>query len=121
MTKLWKDIEAQQKNTVKPDKNLFTGTYNDKQFGDAIISLNNGKMWFGPKRSFLLNGEMFPYKGNTFLVVKWIERSMNADAFDMFNSDNYGKASGMKMKAISPLTDFSFDFQDLDFARVKEK
>jgi hypothetical protein len=30
-----------------------------------------------------------------------------------------GKASGMKMKAISPLTDFSFDFHDLDLSRVK--
>ncbi len=59
---------------------------------------------------------MFPYKGSTF-IVKWNDRSMNADAFVMFDLDNDGKASGMKMKAISPLTDFSFDFQDLDFIR----
>jgi hypothetical protein len=32
--------------------------------------------------------------------------------------DNRGKAIGIKMEAISPLTDFSFDFQDLDFKRV---
>ncbi|MDB5198622.1 MAG: serine hydrolase, partial [Chitinophagaceae bacterium] len=68
--------------------------------------------------SFLLNGEMFPYKGNTF-IVKWTDRSMDADAFVMFDLDNTGKPSGMKMQAISPLTDFSFDFQDLDFKRVK--
>ncbi|MEO8108617.1 MAG: serine hydrolase [Ginsengibacter sp.] len=116
--KVWADIEAQQKNNTKPDVSLFTGTYTDNWFGDVTISLKNGKMWFTAKRSFLLNGEMFPYKGNTF-IVKWGERSMDADAFVMFDLDSDGKASGMKMKAISPLTDFSFDFQDLDFKRAK--
>jgi hypothetical protein len=42
---------------------------------------------------------------------------MDADAFVMFNLDNTGKASEIIMKAISPLTDFSYDFQDLDFKR----
>ncbi len=118
--KLWKDIEAKaaQKNIAKADVNLFTGTYNDKWFGDVVISVNNNKMWFQSKRSFLLNGEIFPYKGSTF-IVKWTDRSMDADAFVVFDLDSDGKASGMKMKAISPLTDFSFDFQDLDFKRVK--
>ncbi len=61
---------------------------------------------------------MLPYKGNTF-VVKWIDRSLDADSFVMFDLDNNGKASHMTMKPISPLTDFSFDFQDLDFTRAK--
>jgi len=34
-----------------------------------------------------------------------------------FSLNENGKANGMKMKAISPLTDFSFDFQDLDFKK----
>jgi len=118
LDKVWKDVQAQQKNNIKTDINAFTGTYTDKWFGDVVISVNNGKMWFQSKRSFLLNGEMLPYKGNTF-VVKWTDRSMDADAFVMFDLDNDGKPSGMKMKAISPLTDFSFDFQDLEFKKTK--
>ena len=94
------------------------GTYHDKWFGDVVISVKDGKMWFTSKRSFMLNGEMFPYKGNTF-VVKWGDRSMDADAFVTFSLDTDGNASGIKMKAISPLTDFSFDFQDLDFVKVQ--
>ena len=113
---IWRDIEAQQKATTsKTDVNLFTGTYQDKWFGDAVISMKNGKLWFDSKRSFQMTGELFPYKGNTF-IVKWTERSMDADAYVMFDLDNDGKASGFKMKAISPLTDFSFDFHDLDFS-----
>lgn len=116
--KVWKDIEAQQKNNTKTDLGLFAGTYTDKWFGDVVVSLKDGNMWFKSKRSFLLNGEMFPYKGNTF-IVKWNDRSMDADAFVMFDLNAEGEASGMKMKPISPLTDFSFDFQDLDFKRAK--
>ncbi len=116
-TEIWKDIETQQKNiTAKIDPNLYVGSYEDKWFGEVVISLKNGKMWFDSKRSFQLTGELFPYKGNTF-IVKWNERSMDADAYVMFDLDNTGKASGMKMQAISPLTDFSFDFQDLEFSR----
>lgn len=116
---IWKDIEAQQKsNTSVKDASLFTGTYTDKWFGDIVISQKNGKLWFDSKRSFLLTGDMFPYKGNTF-IVKWTDRSLDADAFVQFDLDNTGKANHVKMKAISPLTDFSFDFQDLDFSRAK--
>lgn len=62
---------------------------------------------------------MFFYKGNTF-VVKWTLRRMKADAFVSFTLDTEGKAKGFTMKAISPLTDFSYDFHDLDFRRLTE-
>lgn len=102
----------------KIDISLFTGTYHDAWFGDVTISVKNGKPWFDAKRSPKLTGELFPYKGNTF-VVKWRDRSMDADAFVNFSLDEEGKASGISMRAISPLTDFSYDFHDLEFHRVK--
>ena len=114
---IWKDIEVQQKTASKMDMDIFTGTYNDSWFGDVVISKKNQHLWFDSKRSPKLSGEIFPYKGNT-LIVKWNDRSMDADAFLMFDLDNSGKAASIKMKPISPLTDFSFDFQDLDLRRV---
>ena len=59
------------------------------------------------------------YKGNTF-IVKWTNRSFDADAYVMFQTDDEGKPASIKMKPISPLTDFSFDFQDLDLRRVEK-
>jgi hypothetical protein len=59
------------------------------------------------------------YKGNTF-AVKWVARRMKADAFVQFTPDTEGKAIGFQMKAISPQTDFSYDFQDLDFHRLTD-
>ncbi len=114
---IWKDIEVQQKTfSAKTDDSLYTGIYTDKWFGEVIISLKNSKLRFDSKRSTKLTGELMAYKGNTF-IVKWNDRSMDADAYVMFYLDSSGKASGIKMKAISPSTDFSFDFQDLDFIR----
>lgn len=117
---IWAVISEQQKSkkgTVEFSN--FTGTYRDKWFGDVFITNKNGKPWFASKRSPKLSGEMLYYKGNTF-VVKWNDRSMDADAFVQFSLDREGRAEGIKMNAISPLTDFSFDFQDLDFTRVAE-
>jgi hypothetical protein len=97
----------------------YIGKYSDQWFGEVEISIKDGKPWFASKRSPKLSGELFPYKGNT-LIARWTDRSMDADAFVMFSTDKDGKPSGIKMNAISPLTDFSFDFQDLDFKKTNE-
>jgi len=116
---IWKEIKLAQKTNNGIDANsLYAGTYRDAWLGEVVISVQNGNLWFDSKRSPKLTGQMFPYKGNSF-VVKWRDRSMDADAFVNFSLDTNGKASGIKMKPISPLTDFSYDFQDLDFQRVK--
>lgn len=117
--KVWTDIATQQKNvTNKPDIKKFFGTYNDLWFGDVIISELNGKMHFQSKNSPKLKGDMVFYKGTTF-IIKWYDRSLDADAFVNFSLDNNAIPNGIKMEAISPLTDFSFDFQDLDFNKIE--
>ena len=116
---IWGEIDKVQKSGNRTvDITQFAGRYTDPWLGDATISVKNGKPWFDAKRSPKLTGEMFPYKGNTF-VVKWGDLSMPADAFVNFSLDEEGKASGFTMRSISPLTDFSFDFQDLNFRRAK--
>ena len=117
---VWNEISAQQENNISEQINidLYAGTYKDNWFGEIVISIKENKLWFVSKRSPKLTGEMLYYKGNTF-IVKWNDRSMNADAFVMFELDYSGQASGIKMKAISPKTDFSYDFHDLDFNKVK--
>lgn len=114
-----KSIKAAQSQTTGGfDITPFVGTYKDNWFGEIEISNKNGKAWIASKRSPKLNGALLPYKGNT-LIARWTDRSMDADAFVMFTTDMDGKPSGMTMKAISPLTDFSFDFHDLDLKRIK--
>lgn len=111
------DLDVHMRGSkVSPVDSLYTGVFSDNWFGDVLISVKNGKLWFDSKRSPKMTGELLPYKGNTYIVV-WNDRSMDADAFVIFELDITGKPSGMKMKAISPSTDFSYDFQDLQFIR----
>ncbi|TSA33291.1 MAG: serine hydrolase [Porphyromonadaceae bacterium] len=119
--KVWADIAKQQASGsgTKTDPALYTGTYRDPWFGDITIEQKDGCLWFRAKRSPGLTGELIYYQGQTF-IAKWNDRSMDADAFVLFQTGYDGKASGIKMKPISPLTDFSYDFQDLEFERVKE-
>jgi CubicO group peptidase (beta-lactamase class C family) len=111
---IWKEVAAF--HSISRDFSMYLGTYRDAWLGEVVISLKNGRPWFDSRRSPKLTGELLPYKGNSF-VVKWRDRSMDADAYVLFSLDERGLATGMKMKPVSPLTDFSYDFQDLDFHR----
>ncbi|MFV0184615.1 serine hydrolase [Empedobacter falsenii] len=113
---VWKTVEANQKNKAfKVNKNAFIGTYKDNWFGDVEIYEKKGKLIFEAKRSPQLTGEISFYKDNTY-AVKWYNRYFHADAF-VFAEMKDGKMTGFTMKAISPMTDFSYDFHDLDFTR----
>lgn len=119
--KVWADITATQKsNTQMPDVKNYLNTFKDAWFGEVSITELNGKMYFQAKNSPKLRGNMTYYKGNTY-IVKWEDRSLDADAFVNFSLDHEGIAKGFTIAAISPLTDFSFDFQDLDFKRINDK
>ncbi len=109
---------AQRSGGAAIGADVISGLYSDAWLGEATVEMKDGKLRFSSKRSPRLTGEMIPYKANTY-VVKWDDRSMDADAFVNFTLDENGKSSGFTMRAISPLTDFSYDFHDLEFHRVK--
>ncbi|WP_253400584.1 serine hydrolase [Pontibacter sp. HSC-36F09] len=117
--KIWGDVNKvlkEKKSKVAFDN--YVGTFEDKWFGFVEIYKQKNKLYFKSLRSPRLQGEMLYYKDNTF-VVKWTDRSFEADAFVVFVPDQKGNLSGISMKAVSPLTDFSYDFHDLDFTKVQ--
>ncbi|MHA6727169.1 serine hydrolase [Chryseobacterium sp. A301] len=98
----------------------FVGTYNDLWFGDVNISQNGKGYRLECKTSPRLKGDLIAYSPNTF-IVKWDDRSYDADAYLTFALDENGNATAASLKPISDITDFSFDFEDLDLQRVKAK
>lgn len=116
---VWKKVEENKIKKIKIDSNKLVGIYKDNWFGEIIISESKGIMRFTCKRSPRLTGSIFLYNENNF-VVKWDNRTFHADAHIFFDLDENGFGRHFKMKAISPLTDFSYDFHDLDFERVSE-
>lgn len=113
---VWSYIHANA-GAPHPDQNHFVGTYTDPWLGQASISLKNGKLWMDVNKSPDLSGELIWYKGNTY-VARWTDRAMEADAFVLFSLDEDGNAAGFTMKKVSPLTDFSYDWQDVNFSRT---
>lgn len=114
---VWAKVDQNLKQKVKVDFKKYIGTYNDNWFGTVTIFEKKGKLYFASSRSKRLVGEIFFYKDQNF-VVKWNVRSFNADAHIFFDLDTNNTVNHFKMQAISPMTDFSYDFHDLDFTRL---
>ena len=96
----------------------YTGTYRDPWYGDIQISLNkDGELWFSSERSATLKGPLEHFQYDTF-IAHWVDRSLNADAYVSFELKPEGGVEGIQMKAVSPATDFSFDFHDLNLQYI---
>ncbi len=109
-------FRKEKENQPKPEQ--YLGTYRDAWFGDVLILQEGKTLRLASKNSPRLKAELLPYSNNTF-IAKWDDRSYDADAFITFNYDENGKALSASMKPISGVTDFSFDFEDLDLQKVK--
>jgi CubicO group peptidase (beta-lactamase class C family) len=128
MTKVNEVYEKQKKEafakseTFKKEKNMqpkaeqFVGKYNDIWFGDVEVSQQGNTYRISCANSPRLKGGLLPFSNNSF-IIKWDDRSYDADAYIIFNYDENGKAESAKLKPISDVTDFSFDFDDLDLRR----
>ncbi|MFK2904453.1 serine hydrolase [Dyella ginsengisoli] len=90
----------------------YAGTFKDPWYGEVIVTNEGGKLRMRFAHTRQLIGTMTPWQHSTF-VVKWDDRTLNADAFATYTLDADGKITELRMQPISPLTDFSFDFQDL--------
>jgi CubicO group peptidase (beta-lactamase class C family) len=95
----------------------YAGRYNDAWYGELAIALEAGKLVLRFSHTPGLVGDLEYWQYDTF-VARWRDRSLNADAFVTFALKPDGGIEQMKMVPVSPLTDFSFDFQDLLFIPV---
>ena len=110
----WQQHLAARDSDSKPSLPLsgYVGTYRDPWYGDVAISREGGKLMLRFTRTAQLVGELSHWQHDTF-IVRWSERWLNADAFVNFALGPDGNIREVRMQAISPLTDFSFDFHDL--------
>lgn len=110
------DLMKNRAKTSKPSFALsdYAQTYKDDWYGDIDVKLieNGKKLEMRFSRTKTLVGHLEHFQHNTF-IVRWYDRSTNADAFINFQLTPQGKIDQATMEAVSPLTDFSFDFQDL--------
>jgi hypothetical protein len=115
----WRKHVAARDVASKPSFALarYAGTYRDVWYGDVGLALEGEKLVMTFSKTALLVGELEHWQHDTF-IVKWRDRGLNADAFVTFTLTLDGAVDAVKMEAVSPLTDFSFDFHDLKLKPV---
>jgi CubicO group peptidase (beta-lactamase class C family) len=91
----------------------YAGRFHDAWYGDATVTVVDGRLHMKFSHSAGLDGVLEHFQYDTF-VAKWVERTV-PDAYVTFSMEADGSIRDIRMKAVSPLADFSYDFQDLLF------
>lgn len=97
----------------------YAGVYTDSWYGDVIVAQDEDGLSMRFSRSDLLTGPLEHFQYDTF-VARWTDRSLLADAYVTFSLGADGKVEAIKMRWVSPDTDFSYDFHHLDLRRNTE-
>lgn len=97
----------------------YAGRYRDDWYGDILITVEKeGELWFSSERNPPLRGRLEHFQYDTY-IARWTDRRLNADAYVTFRIDPEGDVAAISMRAVSPATDFSFDFHHLDLRPVR--
>lgn len=94
----------------------YAGNYRDDWYGRMTVKPQpGGALSIDFTQTPGMAGALEPVSANRFRT-HWADRNIE-DAFVDFTTAD-GKVSGATLHAISPLADFSFDYQDLHFRRA---
>jgi hypothetical protein len=97
----------------------YVGTYRDPWHGDVFVEAGENGLMMRFGRSDLLTGPLEHFQYDAF-IARWRDRSLHGDAYSTFILGADGEVESIRMKMLSPDTDFSFDFHHLDLRRVAE-
>ena len=95
----------------------YAGRYRDELYGDAGITLEEGRLVLRFSRSPAFVGDLEHWQYDTF-IARWRTAHLE-DAYVAFSLNPDGSIDRFRMTAVSPVADFSFDYQDLEFRPLK--
>jgi CubicO group peptidase (beta-lactamase class C family) len=95
----------------------YAGRYHDELYGDAAIALEGGHLVLRFGRSPAFVGDLEHWQYDTF-IARWRAAHLE-DAYVAFSLNPDGSIDRFRMAAVSPVADFSFDYQDLEFRPAK--
>lgn len=94
----------------------YAGTYADPWYGNIEVAVADGKLTIDFKSTPRMSGPLEHWQYDTF-VTRFTDKAIEP-AYVTFSLNADGKVDRVKMKAASPLADFSYDYQDLSFTPV---
>jgi CubicO group peptidase (beta-lactamase class C family) len=96
----------------------YAGTYDDPWYGNIVVNAADGKLAIDFKSTPHMTGTLAHWQYDTF-VTRFDDKTIEP-AYVTFNLDADGKVDRITMKAVSPLADFSYDYQDLLFKPARD-
>jgi CubicO group peptidase (beta-lactamase class C family) len=97
----------------------YVGTYTDPWYGNIDVALIKGQLTIDFKSTPRMGGALDHWQYDSF-VTRFTDKSIEP-AYVTFGLDADGKVARITMKPVSPLADFSYDYQDLLFLPVTVK
>lgn len=116
-TSVYAQVKKMKNNPILPKPSTIAGTYTDDWFGNVVITQSKNGLTITCENSKTLTGQLLPYNATTY-VAKWNNRSYDADVFVQFTFNEKGETVSATMSYIAPITDFSFDFQNLELKKT---
>jgi hypothetical protein len=98
----------------------YAGVYRDSWYGTVSIRFDGTALRIRFDHTPSLIGALDHWEHDTF-VARWDDRELRADALVTFALRPDGRIDRVSMRAVSPRTDFSFDFHDLDLRPVNSR
>jgi CubicO group peptidase (beta-lactamase class C family) len=116
-----KKAEGARAADSKPSLHVeqYAGTYNDAWYGPITIRQDNGGLVITFDHTPSMIGDLQHWQYDTF-KAHWRDRTIE-DAFVTFSLKPDGSIDSARMAAVSPLADFSFDYQDLLLKPAEKK
>ncbi len=97
----------------------YAGTYADPWYGNIEIAPNGGGLTIDFKSTPRMSGPLEHWQYDTF-ITRFTDKTIEP-AYVTFALDAEGKIDRITMQAVSPLADFSYDYQDLLFHPLPTK
>jgi CubicO group peptidase (beta-lactamase class C family) len=116
-----KAYKAARANPAKTGPSLllarYAGTYTDRWYGNIEIGQAKGKLTIDFKSTPRMGGTLEHWQYDSF-VTRFDDKTIEP-AYVTFGLDVDGKVDRITMKPVSPLADFSYDYQDLLFTPLE--
>jgi CubicO group peptidase (beta-lactamase class C family) len=97
----------------------YAGTYVDPWYGNIEVAASGGNLTIDFKSTPRMGGTLEHWQYDTF-ITRFDDKTIEP-AYVTFSLNADGKVDRVTMKAVSPLADFSYDYQDLLFAPAESK
>lgn len=95
----------------------YVGTYHDAWYGDIVVGRDAAGLTIDFRSTPRMSGALAHWQYDSF-VTRFTDRTIEA-AYVTFGLDADGHVDRVTMTPVSPLADFSYDYQDLLFTPAK--